>query len=173
MPRVALAAPDAGVPEEIGGLQAEIDRDYAEASTGDCATACRALDSMRNAADKLCALDPGSRCANARQRLEAASARVRSACPTCPEPLHEAPAMSASAASAPAEEERRPQTQVMVESSQPAAAAPRRGGCAGCATAPTAPGGAAVLGLGWLGALAWARRSRRQREPRSIATYRD
>jgi len=50
-----------------------------------CATACRALASMARAADHLCSLagEGDGRCDDARGRVRGASARVRSACPTC------------------------------------------------------------------------------------------
>jgi MYXO-CTERM domain-containing protein len=82
-PSVAAAqtAVDAG--GEIDALQAELDRDSTLALASDCAIACRALESMRHAADRLCALDPGDRCARARQKVEDASGRVRTSCPTC------------------------------------------------------------------------------------------
>jgi MYXO-CTERM domain-containing protein len=169
VPKLAAAAPEAGAPQSVDALQVELERDYAEASTGDCATACRALDSMRNATEKLCALDPGVRCANARQRLEAASAHVRTACPTCPEPLGETPAAGAASTNLP------PQAQPTMTESY-AAVAPRKGGCAGCAISSAAPNARLSLGLAGLGLLACWRRRRRSpphRAPRSIATYRD
>jgi len=52
-------------------------------SLGDCATACRALASMERAADHLCALESGSECSHARERVEAARERVRSTCGGC------------------------------------------------------------------------------------------
>jgi hypothetical protein len=50
-----------------------------------CATACRALASMARSADHLCSLagEGDGRCDDARGRVRGATARVRSACPTC------------------------------------------------------------------------------------------
>jgi hypothetical protein len=63
------------------------DLDRAESQVGaalsDCATACRALESMERAAEHLCALDSGSECGRARERLEAARQRVRASCGGC------------------------------------------------------------------------------------------
>jgi hypothetical protein len=53
------------------------------AAMSDCATACRALESMERAAEHLCALDGGTECGRARQRLEAARDRVRASCGGC------------------------------------------------------------------------------------------
>ena len=73
LPRSALAqVADKGDPD---ALMAEVDRDYAAAQAGDCSTACQALDSMRRAADHLCELDPGDRCAKARQRVSDVAGR--------------------------------------------------------------------------------------------------
>lgn len=58
-------------------------------SDGDpCATACRALASMQRSAAHLCALagEGDGRCEDARGRVRGASARVRTACPSCAAP---------------------------------------------------------------------------------------
>lgn len=66
---------------------ARSDLDRAESQVGaamsDCATACRALESMERAAEHLCALDNGTECGRARERLEAARQRVRASCGGC------------------------------------------------------------------------------------------
>jgi hypothetical protein len=90
-PATAYAqSPLGGSPASDGGsnadaVAAEIDRDWAQVQSSDCDTACRALDSMRRATERLCEMDPGERCARARQKLAEATAHVRSACPSCPE----------------------------------------------------------------------------------------
>ena len=50
-----------------------------------CETACRALASMRRAAEHLCGLagEQDGRCAAARERVRGADERVRAACPRC------------------------------------------------------------------------------------------
>jgi hypothetical protein len=59
------------------------------AAGGTCVTMCKALQSMMNAADRICALakdGPESdqkRCADARGKVAEALARVRAACPDC------------------------------------------------------------------------------------------
>ncbi len=138
----------------------------AEALSADaCATACLALRSMRRATERLCALDPGADCDDARRRTADADARVTETCPSCvadgerreasEKPVTVTPTMDA------ANEARAATVQ-----STPAAqdSAPRRGGCAGCATtsAPAERHGlSTVIALGLLAAL--RSRSRRRR----------
>jgi hypothetical protein len=50
-----------------------------------CETACEALGSMRRAAKRVCALEPGERCSKAQTRVSRASERVRSRCQECEE----------------------------------------------------------------------------------------
>ena len=55
-----------------------------QSSLSDCATACRALASMENAANHICELDQGGGdCSSARQRVNAARDRVLRACGAC------------------------------------------------------------------------------------------
>ncbi len=53
-----------------------------------CATACRALSSMRRSADHLCSLagERDGRCEDARARVTGATSRVSAQCPACPSP---------------------------------------------------------------------------------------
>jgi MYXO-CTERM domain-containing protein len=141
----AVAQPAVVTTGDAEAAQAEVDRDYAQALASDCATACRALDSMRRATERLCALDPGDRCASAKKKLDDATTHVRSACPACPAPLDEEkkpvppPPPPEALASPPA---------VAMESVQ------RKGGCAGCATTSSpveAVGPIALAGLVLLG----------------------
>jgi hypothetical protein len=56
------------------------------ASGGDaCAVACKALNAMASAAERLCRLsgENDGRCDDARARVRGASGRVKSACPAC------------------------------------------------------------------------------------------
>jgi MYXO-CTERM domain-containing protein len=161
-PAFAQAASTASLGADAGGdvdaLQAALDRDYAQAMANDCALACRALESMRRSAERLCQLDPGDRCARARSKVDAATTRVRTSCPTCPEQLDvnqstgrkspdEAPQPSAgTTAYAPAAEE------VSVS---------KRGGCAGCTSAPAPREAFEPLALAAV-ALAAGRRLRRR-----------
>jgi len=163
----ASAFAQASDPGGADALVVEIDRDYAVAQGGDCATACKALDSMRRAADRLCQLDPGDRCAKARQKVSDATARVNASCPSCAQPTgnpspggagQPASAPPAPPAPAPAEAASGPS-----ESKEAVAqeSAPRKGGgCAGCTSAPGGDGLAIVLGVGGL-VLLGARRRRR------------
>lgn len=63
-----------------------VDREVA-LSTGDCATACRALGSLERAAKRVCEgsaqLGEAARCGDAMRRLRDARGRVRSACTRC------------------------------------------------------------------------------------------
>lgn len=70
---------------QMNNAHAELSRAEAQvdAAMSDCAQACRALESMERAAEHLCALDGGSECGRARERLEAARQRVRASCGGC------------------------------------------------------------------------------------------
>lgn len=48
-----------------------------------CESACDALESMKKAAARICALAPGERCEAARARVANAEQRVMEACPGC------------------------------------------------------------------------------------------
>src|SRR5438067_9060264 len=70
------SASDAGAddPDELARYVAK----QGEAlSTDDCTSACNALASMRRATDRLCALDPGARCREARRIVDDAARKVR------------------------------------------------------------------------------------------------
>jgi MYXO-CTERM domain-containing protein len=150
-PSMAIAQPAVVTTSDADAAQAEVDRDYTQALASDCATACRALDSMRRATERLCALDPGDRCASARKKLDDATTHVRSACPACATQLDEEkkpvprPPPPEALASPPA---------VEMESVQ------RKGGCAGCAT--TSSPGQAVGPLALAGLLLLGLRRRRR-----------
>ncbi len=113
--------------------------------------ACRALSSMQRAADRLCALDPGPRCAAARAKVADATERVRAACPECDVGADARPPAPTPAASPPED-----------EAKGPPAEAPKGGGCAGCTVAPEDDAGAGALAAGLLVALAIAARGRRR-----------
>jgi hypothetical protein len=147
-------------PTELDTLERELDEDDAALATGlgssDCQTACRALASMRRAADKICALAPGPRCEAARAKAADALARVKKTCPACaaatesppPPPPPEAP---------PAVED---------QGVRPAQAAPPaespKGGCASCATAGSLPASDAGIGIAATFALAHLLRRRKR-----------
>jgi MYXO-CTERM domain-containing protein len=150
VPVRALAQPATTASADADAAQIEVDRDYAQALASDCALACRALDSMRRATERLCALDAGDRCASAKKKLDDATAHVRAACPSCAEPLDERKAVVAPppTAASPAA------NTVEQESVQ------KRGGCAGCATSSAPADAAGPLALAAL-LLLGARRRRR------------
>lgn len=146
-----LAAPayaaDAG--DEADDLARQIAQQGEALSTDDCTAACSALASMRRAADRLCALDPGARCRDARRIVDVASRKVRAACPQCAiamQPGPEEGAMPvAKTASAPPE----PQAERA------------SGGCASCGGG----GGAASSVMGLFGVLLVLKRmARAERE---------
>lgn len=150
-----------GPKDDLTTLEKNLASESAALSTSDCATACRALASIRRAADKICALDPGERCAAGRAKADDATKRVREACPECaiatappqPAPEREERAMSKGG------------TRPTADSSPVAASAPpsesKRGGCAGCATTPTTPGDLTTAALA-IAALAFTLRRRRR-----------
>lgn len=147
----ALAQPaDAGL-SELETLQAEMDRDNAQAQSADCATACRALEGMRRAADRLCQLDPGDRCTAAREKVRRAAERVRAACPDCAATREEGKEREAEAP--------RPAPPELASSP---AEAHKGGGCAGCSAHAPEGGTAALLAVAG-GVFVLAARRRRPR----------
>jgi len=130
----AGAQTDAGR-DDVGTLIQQLDTEQAALSTADCNAACRALGSIRRAAEKICALEPGPRCEAARSKAADATRRVREACPECvipgaaPEPERAAQAAEA------------PTGTAKSESAPP-------GGCRSCDVTDHDPGGPlGTLGL--------------------------
>lgn len=134
--------------DEVETLVKQLREEHAALATQDCATACKALASIRRASDRICALEPGPRCTDARTKADDAQRRVQAACPDCQ-----------IAAAPPNDDERRaagspPRT----ASGKSAAVDERKGGCASCNTPGHRPTG--DIGLVMLAALAIARRLR-------------
>jgi MYXO-CTERM domain-containing protein len=150
LPATAMAQPAVGSRSDIDSAQAEVDNDYAQALASDCALACRALDSMRRATERLCALDPGDRCSSAKSKLDDATKRVRTACPVCAQEQGERKAASPPAPAPP------PSTESVVEMES----VQKKGGCAGCATASTPADAVGPLALAGLMLMALRRRRR-------------
>lgn len=123
------------------------------ASTQDCATACKALESLARAAQHLCDVAP-EHCDEAKAKLRTATDRVHAACPQC----------EVRAEVAPRANDFSGQT-VVAES-----ATTKRGGCAGCAVATRESGGGAIAFA--LGALLTGIR-RRRRRLRDLGRVRD
>lgn len=155
------ARADGGDVGDVGALEKELDAEHAalsslELATRDCVEACRALGSIRRAAERICALEPGPRCDAARAKTADATRRVRDACPDC------------AIAAAPGERPPSPERAVTAGDNAPRAEAP--GGCRACAT--TGAGGSGVdagaLVLAALAALRLAgpRRTKRRRRGR-------
>jgi hypothetical protein len=111
-----------GKSDDVDELLRTLQGDAKALATDDCGAACKALASMRRAADRICALDDaGRRCADARSTVEEASRRVRAACPDCAIASVAPPAPEVVHADA------KPQAAPPEPASEPA-----RGGCAGC-----------------------------------------
>lgn len=129
-------APDAarGDVADVEAIAGELARAEQSLSTDDCAGACRALRAMQRAAERLCALDPGARCADVRARVEGARLRVRAACPECEAATDGAPSPIKVTEAHAAREE------VTTASAPPRERG--RGGCGGCAAAGATTGGA-------------------------------
>ena len=162
-------ARDAGA-EEIASLEREIAADHATLmrlprghrdgalSADACTTACQALRSMRRATDRLCGIEPGPSCDDARRRTAEAEVHVTDACPTCVtatdrgEAVNRPEAVSKDQATA---EPAPGATPVQTES------APRRGGCAGCTTTRTSPPSPAFIATALALGFAALRRRRR------------
>lgn len=121
--------------DDVETLVKQVNEEHAALSTQDCVTACKALASIRRAADKICGLEPGPRCVDARAKADDAQRRVQAACPDCQ-----------IAAAPPTDEERRV-VQKTAPPAEPANATlqERRGGCASCNVPGEAPTG--ELGL--------------------------
>lgn len=146
-------APDAG--DDVDALARGIETSLARLGDGlathACDEACRALGSMKRAADRICQLEVGERCEQARARCEEATRRVREACPECALASKEAPKDQVVA-------QREPQAgAAKTESVQ---TEPTRG----CASCSTSSGGLLESGtLGGLTALALGALRRRRR----------
>lgn len=155
---VLTSAANAAAAEDVATLETNLDRATTELSTSDCAAACKALASIRRAADRICELEPGPRCDAAQAKAEDATKRVREACPAC-----------AIAQQLKKKEEPRDE-QAAAERSPPAPtamAAPSesRGGCRNCATTPGSPvPDAGDLAVFALAALAIGRRRKKDRK---------
>jgi hypothetical protein len=157
-------AADAGSAANDGGDEAiELLRSIASQaealSTDDCAAACRALGSMRRAADRLCTLDPGRRCTEARARVDEAARKVREACPGCAVAMPQSEDEKPSIVHAPAKGgvsggSGAPEATVNAQAAPPSES--RRGGCAGCSGSSGGHGGTSALSL--VGAVALALR---------------
>jgi len=159
-PTVARAAPaDAGAADgaRLAEMSRSLDEEIAQLSTSDCELACQALASIRRAAEGICALDQGVRCASARERAAAATRRVREACPGCAAARATEPGRREDAYAGNDVAVAKATSEVPPES--------RRGGCAGCTASGSdrgGGGGAAALAAASL-ALALAARGRRRR----------
>jgi MYXO-CTERM domain-containing protein len=129
---------------EEGGTWSDFDAQAGaleSASLQDCATACKALDSLERAAQHICEVAP-EHCEAAKARAKSAADRVHAACPSC-EVRAETKTGSATG-------------DVMVVQS-----APSHGGCAGCAMA--AAHGDAGVAIFVVALLAGIRRRRGRR----------
>lgn len=80
-PRARPAAAGPAKAAEAGGVEDEA----AQTRTSRCAVACKALGSMRRAAERVCDLlgTTDAECVDARSRVERSGSLVARACPTC------------------------------------------------------------------------------------------
>lgn len=84
VPTLAFAA-DAGAPKsdhDVVKLGVDI-QEQLELLSRDCTTACRALQSIQRAADRICELEPGERCKDAKSKADDAARKVHASCPDC------------------------------------------------------------------------------------------
>jgi MYXO-CTERM domain-containing protein len=145
-PAFGQEAADAG--SGVVAAEAELDTAVAAAHSEDCREACRALESMRRAMLRLCALDPGDACARAKAKVSDATKRVRDACPECEAAHATGATVPPPPAPAPADVQRE-------------SAAPTRPGCGGCRSAPGSSVSAPVVASA-LFALALLRRRKKR-----------
>lgn len=151
--------------DEITTLEKQLASEATALSTAECTSACRALASIRRAADKICVLDPGERCTAARAKADDAARRVRAACPDCA--IASPPgATPAPPPPAPIAEEKPADMSPPAKGGSTATAnAPpsesKRGGCAGCATTKATHGDLAGVALVVVALFRMLRRRRR------------
>ena len=147
--------------DEISDLEKSLAQEHAALSTSDCSAACRALASIRRAADRICAIEPGPRCAAAHAKSDDATRRVRDACPECAV----ASVAPESPPTTPAAKPVTPQAGQAERTVQTANAPPSessRGGCASCHASGASLGEAAT---GVLAIFALAGLLRRKKRP--------
>lgn len=154
--------------DDLTTLEKQLSNEVTALTTTDCTSACRALASIRRAADKICALDPGERCASARAKADDASRRVRAACPDCA--IANAPGGSPPAPPAPTPEHKPADTptkggatrdEVAVAKTDGPPSESKRGGCAGCTTTKATHGDVAGVALVVVALAGMLRRRRR------------
>jgi len=149
-------AADAGASSssEVSALETQLNQETTTLSTSDCDSACRALRSIRRAADRICALEPGPRCDAARAKADDATKRVHDACPDCAIPAppspHKDEAMTKGGSMSPPPPQNAP--------SEPQSE--RAGGCRSCTSAGSQEVDLGLLGLGILGVLRVIRKRR-------------
>ena len=162
---VAFTTFDAHAGDEITNLEKSLAEEHAALSTADCSAACRALASIRRAADRICALEPGKRCTAARAKAEDATRRVRDACPECavlstapPEPVP--PPLPVTPATPQPDREASSKGGTPTTANAPPSES-SRGGCASCDVGGASP---ADCTAGALAILALARVLRRRKK---------
>jgi len=139
--------------DDVESLAKQLQQDYSELSTQDCAIACKAYASIRRAADKICDLEAGPRCIEAKTKADDAQRRVQAACPDCQLAAKQGKEDDRRASEY---TESKPATKAGADSES----APRKGGCASCNTPGERPTG--DLGIAVIGALVLARVLRRR-----------
>jgi MYXO-CTERM domain-containing protein len=160
----AAEPPESDDAAELDSLESEIEDQmsivWPASHELDCRRACKALEAMLRAAERICRLDPGPRCAAAREKVAAARRHVRDQCPDCL-PAREDPQRATDYEDA----EAQPDSQAA-----PATAGPqsetRGAGCAACRAGRADSGQLAALGWALTLVLVLALRRRRRKPPR-------
>jgi hypothetical protein len=136
---VLTSASEVRAQDEVTTLETNLNQQTTELSTSDCVSACKALNSIRRAAERICTLAPGPRCDAAKAKADAATIKVREACPDCA--VEQKPKQE--------DEQRARAPEPAAPSSTAEAASPPPGGCRSCATASGRPeyGDLAVFAL--------------------------
>lgn len=145
--------------EDVTTLEKQLTTELSTLSTSDCTTACKALKSIRHAADRICVLEPGPRCDAARKKADDATKRVRDACPDCSLGLEGKPEQAVEDnAKKPAEPAQAPPS--------PASESAPKGGCRNCSSTNADPGDFGVFVLALL-----LLQRRRKKDSRASHTF--
>ena len=148
------------MPDEATLLASKI-QEQAHTLSSNCTDACNALGSMRRSVDRLCQLDPGTRCKDAKSTLVSSEEKVRANCPSCAIPQVETPATEPKPTPVPPPPPEKADPERVVAQSAPGSSRDRpQGGCLGCSTSTSSTGDFGVLALGMMWMVSRLRRRR-------------
>jgi len=160
-PSQASAAPPPDSSAELEKLVVKLETEYAALESADCELLCQALESMIRSADRICALDRGAICMEARKKVASAKRRVRQACPNCS--AAEEDQYPESVVKKPSREHAQTAEPAGIDHAPPAEGT--RGGCAACSVGQhNERGGLATLLLSLALALVGYRRRKTARK---------